>query len=57
MAEICVTGITQTLVLIIEHILGEPNLIIVLLFICIFIRLSVNGCVVNKNLYFSPHLT
>ncbi len=41
--------LTQTEVLIIPHILQEPNPIIVLLFICIFIGLRVNACIVNKN--------
>ena len=47
--------ITQTEALIIRHILREPNLIIVLLFICIFIRLSKQELFVIK--YFSPLLT
>ena len=41
--------ITQTEALIISHILREPNSIIVLLFICIYIGLRVNACIVNKN--------
>ncbi len=41
--------ITQTETLIISHILREPNSIIVLLFICIYIGLMVNACIVNKN--------
>ena len=41
--------ITQTEVLIIPHILREPNSIIVLLFIYIYIGLRVNAYIVNKN--------
>ena len=35
--------------IIIPHILREPNSIFVLLFICIYIGLWVNACIVNKN--------
>ena len=55
-AEVCVIcrsrrlrQITQTEALIIPHILREPNSIIVLLFICIYIELRVNACIVHKN--------
>ena len=43
--------VTQTEALIISHILREPNLIIVLLFICIIsdLHTRVNACIVNKN--------
>ncbi len=44
-----VMQITQTKALKIPHILREPNSIIVLLFICIYIELRVNACIVNKN--------
>ena len=64
MAEVCVIcrsrrlrQITQTEALIIPHILREPNSIIVLLFICIYIGLRVNACIVRtrkllSHLYF-----
>ncbi len=55
-AEVCVIcrsrrlrQITQTEALIIPHILRELNSIIVLLFICIYIGLRVNACIVNKS--------
>ncbi len=55
-AEVCVIcrsrrlrQITQTEALIIPHILRELNSIIVLLFICIYIGLRVNACIVNKG--------
>ena len=52
-AEVCViTQVTQTEALIIPDILREPNSIIVLLFICIYIGLGVNACTVNKSLSF-----
>ena len=44
--------VTQTEALIIPHIQREPNSIIALLFICIYIGLRVNACTVNNNLSF-----
>ncbi len=58
-AEVCVIcrnepkaeadNTSRGLNLIIPHILREPNSIIVLFFICIYIGLRVNACIVNKN--------
>ena len=48
--------ITQIEALIIPDILREPNSIIVLLFIYIYIGLRVNACTVNENLSFEEAL-